>query len=56
MELLSEYSVGSIYLKFAVVSYIFCYVIEEVLGKYSKADDKKRCDLDEEFIKSEETR
>lgn len=36
MDFLSEYSVGTIYLKIAVLLYMVFYVIEEVLGKYSK--------------------
>lgn len=36
VDFLSEYSVGSIYVKIAVLLYIVCYVVEEVLGKYLK--------------------
>lgn len=38
VDVLSEHSVGPIYLKIAVFLYIACYVIEEVLGKYLKVD------------------
>lgn len=33
--LLSEYDVGSSYVKLAVLLYSVAYVLEEVLGKYS---------------------
>jgi hypothetical protein len=42
VEFLSEYSIGTYYLKIAVFLYIVCYVVEEVLGKYAKVVDKKR--------------
>lgn len=32
--LLTEYGVGTAYVKIAVLLYSVCYVIEEVLGKY----------------------
>lgn len=37
LNFLSEYEVGWTYLKIAIVLYIVCYVIEEVLGKYSRS-------------------
>lgn len=34
VNLLSEYDVGWTYIKISTLLYTFCYVIEEVLGKY----------------------